>query len=80
MNHQTREVIRRISIDHNDRTLEAEVTYDVTNWLEPRPYGDGVAYQDMAEFHIRNIEYLTEDLSEEDRKALNEEIEKGPYE
>ena len=62
------------------RRLSAEVEYIRTTTLEPRPYGDGVTYEKLVDFTVQHIEYLTEDLTKEEREILNNKINEGPYE
>ena len=69
-----------ITLNYPTRQLEAEVNYIVTTTLEPRPYGDGVAYQELKDFAVQHIDYLTEDLTVEEKKALDDKILEGPYE
>jgi len=69
-----------ITLNHHTRQLEAEVNYLVTTYLEPRPYGDGIAYQELKDFTVQHTDYLTEDLTEEEKKALDDKILEGPYE
>lgn len=69
-----------ILLNHPTRQLEAEVNYIVTTTLEPLPYGDGLAYQEIKDFAIQHIDYLTEDLTAEEKKALDDKILEGPYE
>lgn len=69
-----------ISVTHNDRLIEAEVQYIRITVLEPRPYGDGLAYERTETFSIQNIEYLTEDMTTNEKLALDDKILEGPYE
>ena len=69
-----------ILLNHPTRQLEAEVNYIVTTTLEPLPYGDGVAYQEIKDFAIQHIDYLTDQLTAEEKKALDDKILEGPYE
>jgi len=69
-----------ILLNHPTRQLEAEVNYIVTTTLEPLPYGDGLAYQEIKDFTVQHIDYLTEDLTAEEKKALDDKILEGPYE
>ena len=69
-----------ITLNYPTRQLEAEVNYIVTTTLEPLPYGDGLAYQEIKDYTVQHIDYLTEDLTVEEKKALNDKIQEGPYE
>ena len=69
-----------ILLNHPTRQLEAEVNYIVTTTLEPLPYGDGLAYQEIKDFAIQHIDYLTDQLTAEEKKALDDKILEGPYE
>lgn len=69
-----------ITLNYPTRQLEAEVNYIVTTTLEPLPYGDGVAYQEIKDFAIQHIDYLTDQLTAEEKKALDDKILEGPYE
>ena len=69
-----------ITLNYPTRQLEAEVNYIVTTTLEPLPYGDGLAYQEIKDFAIQHIDYLTDQLTAEEKKALDDKILEGPYE
>jgi len=69
-----------VKVDGPTRQLSAEVEYIRTTVLEPRPYGDGVAYEKLVDFTVHHVEYLTEDLTKEERQRLNDKINEGPYE
>ena len=80
MKAQIQELTVLILLNHPTRQLEAEVNYIVTTTLEPLPYGDGVAYQEIKDFTIQHIDYLTDQLTVEEKKALDDKIQEGPYE
>ena len=80
MKPQIQDLTVLISRNYITRLLEAEVNYIVTTTLEPRPYGDGVAYQEIKDFAIQHIDYLTDQLTVEEKKALDDKIQEGPYE
>ena len=69
-----------VTVDGPSRQLSAEVEYIRTTTLEPRPYGDGVAYEELVDFTVHHIEYLTEELTKEERQILDDKINEGPYE
>ena len=69
-----------ITLNYPTRQLEAEVNYIVTTTLEPLPYGDGLAYQEIKDFAVQHIDYLTDQLTAEEKKALDDKILEGPYE
>ena len=69
-----------VTVDGPTRQLQAEVEYIRTTTLEPRPYGDGVAYEKLVDFTVQHIEYLTEDLTKEERQMLDDKINEGPFE
>ena len=69
-----------ITVDGPSRQLQAEVEYIRTTTLEPRPYGTGVAYEKLVDFTVQHIEYLTEDLTKEERQMLDDKINEGPFE
>lgn len=73
-------IIRSVTAQGDARELEAEVTYLVTRWHEARPYGTGAAYEEHSEFAVEYTEYLTEDLTAEERKQLDDKINEGHYE
>lgn len=69
-----------INLDGPVRPISAAATYIRTTTLEPRPYGDGVAYEKLVDFTVQHIEYLTEDLTAAEKELLDARIEEGPYE
>ena len=69
-----------ITLNYPTRQLEAEVNYIVTTTLEPLPYGDGLAYQELKDFAVQHIDYLTEQMTAEEKKELDDKILEGPYE
>ena len=69
-----------INLDVPVRPISAAATYIRTTTLEPRPYGDGVAYEKLVDFTVQHIEYLTEDLTKEERQMLDDKINEGPFE
>ena len=80
MKPQIQDLTVLISRNYITRLLEAEVNYIVTTTLEPRPYGDGLAYQEIKDFAVQHIDYLTDQLTVEEKKALDDKILEGPYE
>ncbi len=62
------------------RRLSAEVEYIRTTTLEPHSYGMGLVYDKQVDFTVQHVEYLTEDLTKEEREILNNKINEGPYE
>ena len=80
MKPQIQDLTVLISRNYITRLLEAEVNYIVTTTLEPRPYGDGLAYQEVKDFTVQHIDYLTDQLTVEEKKALDDKILEGPYE
>lgn len=80
MHHHEKELIVRVSVDGPTRQLAAEVAYIIATWNEPRPYGSGIAYQQMSEFTVQSVEYLTEDMTIEEKQILDNRINEGPYE
>ena len=71
MHHREKELIVRVSVDGPTRHLAAEVAYIIATWNEPRPYGSGIAYQQMSEFTVQSVEYLTEDMTIEEKQILD---------
>ena len=69
-----------VTVDGPTRQLQAEVEYIRTITLEPRPYGDGLAYEKLVDFTVQHIEYLTEDLTAAEKQLLDDRIKEGPYE
>lgn len=80
MKPSTRELTVTVKVDGPNRELEAEVCYIIIEWNEIHPYGDTVAYEPKSEFSIVSVEYLTEDLTAEERKQLDDKINEGHYE
>lgn len=77
----TEHVTKLVTVETDTRTLEAEVLYVITKWLEPRPYGMGEAYETQSEFAVEEIDYLTEDLTADEKQQLDNVIHNnGPYE
>lgn len=69
-----------VTVDGPSRQLSAEVEYIRTTTLEPRPYGTGTTYEKLVDFTVQHIEYLTEDLTKEERQMLDDKINEGPFE
>lgn len=80
MKTDTRYITTVVKVNSTARDLEAEVEYVVISWNEIHPYGSTVAYEPKSDFNIVSVEYLTEDLTADEKKQLDDKINEGPYE
>jgi len=70
--------IQKISTEGPTRQLEAEVAYRLEFGIEEHPYGNTVCYEQTPELLGFTLEYLTDDLTAEEKEILKTEAEKGP--
>lgn len=75
-----REVIKMVTVRGEFRELQASVEYTVSTWLEEYEHGSEISHREHSDFCIQDIEYITEDLSAQEKQQLDDEIHKGPYE
>lgn len=70
----------RVAAEGPTRQLEADVEYVGLQTIETEPYGSSTAVRTETQWHPQSIEYVTENLTEEEQVILDQKIQEGPYE